>query len=161
MRVEEFEAICRKYDVRLAFLFGSMAEVGYRFLLEEGEIPPYDPHSDLDLGVVFLEPAIFEDTRRKLRLYGYLLEDMSALFYPFRLDLVFLEETDYLIQYEAIKGIKVFRQSDIVLADYVERVLKYGVVRKFDSDRFRREVMEAIKEGQVVVEYRRVQGLDV
>ena len=81
---------------------------------------------------------------------------MSALFYPFRLDLVFLEETDYLIQYEAIKGINVSRQSDIVLADYVERVLKFGVVRKFDSDRFRREVMEAIKEGQVVVEYRRV-----
>lgn len=155
-RTERFKSICQKYNVKLAFLFGSMAEAGYRFLLEKGEAFPSDPYSDLDLGAVFLNPEIFKNTRTKLRLYGYLLEDVLTLFYPFRLDLVFLEETDYLIQYEAIRGINVFKQSDFILADYVERVLKYGADWKFEVDRFHREVMEAIREGQVVVDYKRV-----
>ena len=152
----KFNTICRKYDVRLAFLFGSMAEAGYGFLLEEGQVSPYDPYSDLDLGVVFLDREIFENTRVKLQLYGHLLDDLSALFHSFRLDLVFLEETDYLIQYEAIKGMNVFKQSDIVLADYIERVLKYGADWKFEVDRFHHEVMEAIRQGLVVVDYKRV-----
>ncbi|RLB03345.1 MAG: hypothetical protein DRG83_07165 [Deltaproteobacteria bacterium] len=154
--IERFKSICQSNGIQLAFLFGSMAEVGYGFLLEKEEVSPYDPYSDLDLGVVFLNPEIFKNTRMKLQLYGHLLDDLSALFYPFRLDLVFLEETNYLVQYEAIKGINVFKQSDIVLADYVERVLKYGADWKFDVDRFHQEVMEAIREGQVVVDYKRV-----
>ena len=154
--IERFKSICQSNDIQLAFLFGSMAKAGYGFLLEKEKVSPYDPYSDLDLGVVFLNPEIFKNTRMKLQLYGHLLDDLSALFYPFRLDLVFLEETSYLVQYEAIKGINVFKQSDIVLADYVERVLKYGADWKFDVDRFHQEVMEAIREGQVVVDYKRV-----
>ena len=125
-------------------------------MLEKGDVSPYDPYSDLDLGVAFFDPEILRDRRGELRLYGQLLDDLSALFHPFRLDLVFLEETDYLVQYEAIKGRNIFKQSEILLADYVERVLKYAAERKFEADRFHREVLEAIREGQVMVDYNRI-----
>jgi len=154
--IGKFKSICQTHNIQLAFLFGSMAEAGYGFLLEKEDLSPYDPHSDLDLGVVFLNPEIFKNTRTKLRLYGSLLEDLSALFHPFRLDLVFLEETDYLVQYEAIKGVNVFKQGNTILADYVELVLKYGADWKFEVDRFHQEVMEAIREGQVVVDYNKI-----
>ena len=64
--IGEFNSVCQRYNVRLAFLFGSMARVGYEFLLGKGEVPPRDPYSDLDLGVVFLDREIFENTRVKL-----------------------------------------------------------------------------------------------
>lgn len=140
-RRERFETICKEYSVRLAFLLGSLAEAGYEFLIEKGEVSPLDPYSDLDLGIVFLNPEIFKNTRKKLQLYGYLFDDLSALFSVFKLDLVFLKETDYLIQYEAIRGMNIFKGSDIFLSDYVEHVLKYAADWKFEVDRFREEVM--------------------
>ncbi len=153
-RRERFETVCKGYGVRLAFLFGSLAEAGYKFLQQKGEVSPLDPYSDLDLGIVFLNPEILKNTRKKLKLYGYLFDDLSALFSIFKLDLVFLEETSYLIQYEAIRGINIFKENDISLSDYVEHVLKYAPDWKFEVDRFHQEVMEAIREGYVVVDYR-------
>lgn len=155
-RRKRLERICQDYGVQLAFLFGSMAEVGRSFLLEKGGVPLSNPSSDLDLGVVFLKPEIFKNTGKKLQLYGHLFDDLSALFSVFKLDLVFLEETGYLLQYEAIRGINIFKGSDIFLSDYVEHVLKYAADWKFEVDRFHQEVMEAIREGQAVVDYRGV-----
>jgi hypothetical protein len=133
-----------------------MAEVGHSFLLEKGGVSPYDSYSDLDLGMVFLNPEIFKNTRKKLQVYGHLFDDLSALFSVFKLDLVFLEETDYLLQYEAITGINIFKGNDISLSDYMEHVLKYAADWKFEVDRFHQEVMEAIRDGHALVDYRRV-----
>jgi len=155
-RAERFNSICRRYKVQLAFLYGSLAEAGHRYLLGKENASDSDPHSDLDLGVVFMWGGALSNVREKLRLYGHLSDDLSALFSPFQLDLVFLEETDYLVQYEAIKGINVFKRSNITLADYKERVLKYAVDWKFEMDRFHEEVRKAIREGQIVVSYTRV-----
>ena len=155
-KLEQFNFICLNDNVQLAFLFGSMAESGHNFLLEKDEGLTFDPYSNLDLGVVFLNSAIFQNIRQKSLRYGRLFEELSALFSPFRLDLVFLEETDFLVQFEATKGINIFKQDDVTLADYQEQVLKYAGDWKFEVDRFHQEVRAAIKEGLIVVEYETV-----
>jgi len=133
-------------------LFGSQAQIGYD-LLRGRKKSSFDPLGDLDLGIVFLSNKVVKDIKRKLNLYGVIYEEFSAIFSPLKLDLVFLEETDYLIQYEAINGINIFKASDITLANYVEKVTKWAADWSVEVRLFQQEVMEAIRDGQITVEY--------
>lgn len=83
--------------VKMAYLFGSQKESGIAFL--DGKLQNIDEKADLDIGVVLEKPPldIFDA-------YGELYAELSILFRPFNVDLVFLQETDIFFQYEAIKG---------------------------------------------------------
>ena len=87
-------------------------------------------------------------------MYGELYEELQGIFSPVRLDLLFLEETGYLFQFEALTGLNVYRQSDKIFTDYIERVIKHGRDLKLDKDIFDREILEAVSRGQVAPEYK-------
>lgn len=152
-RIDKFNSICRQYHLQLAFLFGSQAKTGYDLLLEKEPHEPSDLKGDIDLGVVFLNPPV---EGKKLHLYGSLYEDLFPLFQPIKLDLIFLKEADYLVQYEACCGINIFKTDDLASTDYVEHVVKYAADWKFEMDLFYRDVREAIGNGQIFVEYRTI-----
>ena len=151
-KLAKFKALCKKNQIQLAFLFGSQAQIGYDLLCGRKK-SSFDKLGDLDLGIVFLSNQVVKDIERRLNLYGILYEELSTIFSPLELDLVFLEETDYLIQYAAINGINIFKASDIALADYVEKVTKLAADWSVEVRLFQQEVMEAIRDGQITVEY--------
>lgn len=153
-KIDEFNVICQQYRLQLAFLFGSQARTGYDLLLEKEPYNVPDLNGDIDLGVVFLRHLA---EREKLRLYGSLYEDLFPLFQPIKLDLIFLKEADYLVQYEACCGINIFKTDNLSLTDYLEHVVKYAADWKFEMDLFYRDVREAISDGQIFVEYRTIE----
>ncbi len=147
MKAEKLEDIFGRYGVVLAYLFGSQKEVGISFL--KGNPAQADEKSDLDIGVVF----------RKLPgdafgVYGELYADLSLLFEPFNIDLVFLQETGILFQYEAILGEILYCEDESFLEAYEEKVMKMASDLSFKSKEFERDFLEAIRDGYFEIEHR-------
>lgn len=61
-----------------------------------------DPLADLDVGIVFMKAVT--DPKERIKIYGRLYVNLSDLFSPFPLDLVFLQETGIMLQFEAINS---------------------------------------------------------
>lgn len=119
-----------------------MANEGVSLL--DGQTPEkLDPLADLDLGVVLMEPI--SDPKERIKLYGRLYAGLSGIFSPFPLDLVFLQETGVILQFEAINGQLVFSHDDDQRIDYEERVIKYYQDWKPVYDLYTKEVLEAIR----------------
>lgn len=97
-RRAQLEHICREHDLLAVYLFGSRADDGLAYL--DGTEPERG-ESDIDVGVVFLEPDF--DPRR-LTLLQVTFED---LFTPFRVDVVPLQRVDALFQFNAVDGHRV------------------------------------------------------
>lgn len=95
--LDKLNAIFRRHGVKIAYLFGSQKEKGRGFL--KGTPVEAEKGSDLDIGVVFERLP-----DKAFLLYGEIYAELSDLFLPFKIDPVFLQETDSLFQYEAIKG---------------------------------------------------------
>lgn len=70
--------------------------------------------------------------------------ELSELLSPLSLDLVFLQKTGVVIQYEAINGILVYSCDDDLRLDYEEGVIKFYQDWKPDYDRYVNEVLKAI-----------------
>jgi len=86
--------------------------------------------------------------------YCEIYADLSILFEPFRVDLVFLQETDILFQYEAIRGEMIYCDDESFLENYEERVLKMASDLAFKKIEFESEFLKAIKDGYFEIEYR-------
>lgn len=85
-KLKALKNICRRYGIALAYLFGSRSEEGFRHLQGQKVIID-DPLTDLDLGAVFykeLPPA-----RERITLYADIYNELTDLFTPFPLDLIF------------------------------------------------------------------------
>jgi predicted nucleotidyltransferase len=134
--------VCSDYGILAAYAFGSMAERVNPLL--EGEEPGEvaDLLADLDIGVVFYEKP--PTPAERIRLYGKLYSKLSDVFSPFPLDLVFLQETGVVLQFEAINGVVIYSADDDRRLDYEERVIKFYQDWKPDYDRYVKEVLEAI-----------------
>lgn len=134
------------HEIVISYLFGSQREIGAAYLsgneviLEEG--------SDLDLGVVFR--SFPQDTYDA---YGKLYSDIESYFRPFELDIVFLQETDPLFQYEAIKGHLLYYEKESMLDNYEEYVLKLASDQSFKREEFQKDIIEAIKHGYIKVKH--------
>jgi predicted nucleotidyltransferase len=146
-RQERLINILRQHGVKAAFIFGSQKEAGMAFL--KGNIPMIDETADLDIGVIF--EKLPEDV---FTVYGELYAELSLLFEPFRVDLVFLQETALLFQYEAILGEVVYCDDESFLEAYEERVLKMASDLSFKKNDFERDFLEAIKDGYFEIEHR-------
>lgn len=147
MKREKLTHIFKKHGVRIAYLFGSQKEAGIAFL--EGVATKIDDEVDLDIGVVF---KIFpEDV---FEAYGELYADLSLFFEPFTVDLVFLQETDALFQYEAITGELVFSDDELYLEEYEEQVMKRASDLSFKRNEFEKDFLEAVKDGYFEIEHR-------
>ncbi|MDO9536607.1 MAG: nucleotidyltransferase domain-containing protein [Bacillota bacterium] len=118
---ESFEKICAKYNIALAYLFGSQAKTG-RALLEGQEAAVEDPLTDIDLGIVCREGL--PGTKELLDLFSELYNELSDLFLPFRLDLVFLQENHSVFQCNAITGLCVFSFDEHFRSEYEEDILR-------------------------------------
>lgn len=139
--------ILQKHKVRIAYLFGSQKEKGLLFLKNRSLRP--EKGSDLDIGVVF--DKVPED---KFNIYGELYADLSDFFEPFNIDLVFLQETDSLFQYEAIKGEIIYYDDETFLEEYEEKVLKKASDLYYKRIEFRKDFFEAVRDGYFEIKSR-------
>jgi predicted nucleotidyltransferase len=140
MQRERLIEILKRHGIKAAYLFGSQKEVGIAFL--NGQIPKIDEKADLDVGVLF--EKLPEDA---FNAYGEIYADLSLFFEPFNVDLIFLQETGILFQYEAIRGEIIHGEDESFLETYEERVLKRASDLSFKKKEFERDFLEAIKDG--------------
>lgn len=138
--MKELSEIFKKYGVKIAYLFGSQKEKGIQFL--KGKAIEPDKSSDLDIGVVFEKiPAGY------ISLYGDIYVDLSEFFSPFNIDLVFLQETDVFLQFEAINGEVIYCEDEEFLDEYEEMVMKKASDLAFKRKEFEKDFLEAIRDG--------------
>lgn len=148
MRREMLAEILKRHGAKAAYLFGSQKEAGITFL--NGNPPTVDEGSDLDIGLLFTK--LPEDA---FEVYGRLYADLSILFEPFAVDLVFLQETDILFQYEVISGQKlVYCQDELFIEEYEERIIKMASDLSFKKTEFEKDFLEAIRNGYFEIEHR-------
>jgi predicted nucleotidyltransferase len=124
--------LCERFGLAAIYLFGSRADDGLRRL--HGE-PVSREGSDLDVGVVFRDPAY--DPRR----LSLLQVDLEDRFAPLRIDLVPLQRVDPLFQFRAIDGHRV-AAPDATLANRWELVVMsraeelLPIQRQLERERF-------------------------
>ena len=134
--------ICNDYRILAVYIFGSVAEKVAVMLEDKKPEGINDPLADIDVGVVFLKrPSSSEE---RIKLYGRLYSELSEVFLPCKLDLIFLQETGVILQFEAINGILVYSFDDDKRLDYEEQVIKFYQDWKPDYDEYTKEVLEAI-----------------
>ncbi|MEK6682076.1 MAG: nucleotidyltransferase domain-containing protein [Nitrospirota bacterium] len=138
--------IAERFGCILIYLFGSQAGKGKGFL--EGEDAAPDPFSDLDVAVAFENPPT-----EAMKIYGEMYKEISMLFEPFNIDLVFMHEMSALFQYEIIKGIRIYEKDEHVADEFEEEVMKRAEDMLFKKKIFDSEVMEAIEDGYSEFEY--------
>jgi len=148
MRKEKLGDILKREGVKVAFVFGSQKDAGISFL--NGNAPKVDEKADLDIGVLF--EKLPEDT---FDLYGELYTGLSLFFEPFSVDLVFLQETGILFQYEVISGgERVYCRDDLFFEEYEERIIKMASDLSFKKTQFEKDFLEAIRDGYFEIEHR-------
>ncbi|MFO8059868.1 MAG: nucleotidyltransferase domain-containing protein [Bacillota bacterium] len=142
MRQEHLSSICEAGGISLAYLFGSQATAGAAFLRGDVTALSDDPMTDLDVGVVMRTPLPAAGTRHLL--YSSLQGALGDCFPPFRVDLVLLQETHSVFQFEAIKGICVYQSSAKKRDQYEMMVLRRAADFRPVLDIFLREVLEEV-----------------
>ena len=140
MKASEIKNIAEKYGITLIYLFGSQAEKAARYL-EDAEIKTGE-FSDLDVAVAFETPPPCA-----IRIYGRLYKDLSEIFDPFSLDLIFIHEMDTLFQYAIIKGIRIYEKDEFSADEFEEMVMKKAEDLAFKKRILIKEILEAIKDG--------------
>ena len=148
LKRNRFDDTCSKFGITLAYLFGSQVEIG-EAILENKTFSVDEAMGDVDLGIVFIKFP--EGAVRKV--YGWIREELSPLFKPLELDLTFLQETDFLLQFEAIQGKNIYCINEDFQSNYEDRVMKWAADWKFEYDRYQREFLEAIRDGYFEIEY--------
>jgi predicted nucleotidyltransferase len=129
---ETLDRLCRDHGALAVYLFGSRADDGLRVL--RGEKVSREG-SDLDVGVVFREPAISFDRLASLQV-GF--EDVFA---PLRVDLVPLNRVDALFQFAAVDGHRIVVTDVDAADDYELRVMNRAaellpIQRQIEIERF-------------------------
>ncbi len=134
-----------RLDVSLVYLFGSQKEQGLASLT--GKPLSVNPESDLDVGVLFEEAP--KDVYQS---YGSLYALLSECFPAFQIDLVILNEVNVFLQYEAIKGERIYTFDERVAEDFEENVMIRAEDLYYKKKEFDREVSEAIRDGYFEIE---------
>jgi predicted nucleotidyltransferase len=120
-KIAYLHRVFKKYDVALAYLFGSRAENG-SMLLGGQDISDNDPLADIDVGIVFKKEL--PDGLDRANLYSNIYNDLEEIFRPHPLDLVFLQETHSVFQANAISGHCIYAASSRIQEEYEENVLR-------------------------------------
>jgi predicted nucleotidyltransferase len=137
--------IFEKYEVMTAYLFGSQRESGLKFF--KGQKIKIEKTSDLDFGLL-----LKASPRDMYKFYGNLYYDLSAIFEPFSIDIVFLHEVDSLFKYEIIKGCRIYEKDEKFADEYEEAVMKYASDLSFKRKMFEQDFFEALKNGYFEIE---------
>ncbi|MBI5193035.1 MAG: nucleotidyltransferase domain-containing protein [Nitrospirae bacterium] len=104
-------SILQNLNIAIVYLFGSQIQ-GYT-----------NPLSDIDIGIVFTRYEVLKDTTN---LYTDIYDILTDIFpCPQEVDIVFLQQTSPVFQYEVIKYGKVLYETDpLFRADYEEQVAR-------------------------------------
>jgi len=138
-KLDRFKEVCVTNGIILAYLFGSQAETGYKVLRGE-KMLQNDPLADLDLGIVLNDKNRLNNSIYKL--YTALYNYFDELFLPLRLDLVFLQETHSVFQFECIKGICIYQVNQKTRDEYEHNVLAKAADFRWVLDQYYRERLE-------------------
>jgi predicted nucleotidyltransferase len=144
---DQIKAIARSYGITLVYLFGSEAKRG-KIYFEGERITPHS-FSDLDVAVAF-EKALPEP----MRTYGRLYREISEIFVPFNVDLLFMQEVNTLFQHEIIRGIRIYARDEFDADEFEEGILKRSEDLLFKKRMMEKEMMEAVDDGYFEFEYR-------
>ena len=109
--IEKLIEVFKKYGVDIAYLFGSQKDKGLRFLKGE-EVKP-NTNSDLDIGI-----HVKELPKNMFDFYGELYSELSSIFEPFEIDIVLLNEVNYIIKYEIITGYRIYAENEDFADEY-------------------------------------------
>jgi len=146
VRKKKLAEIFKKYKVKAAYIFGSQKEKGIVFL--SGAEIKSEKGSDLDIGVVFGKLPL-----HTFEIYGEIYASLALLFEPFEVDLVFLQETDIFLQYEAIKGEIVYCADPVFVEEYEEKIIKQAADLIHKKIEFEKDFFEAVKNDYFKIEY--------
>lgn len=135
------ETIFKGYGMGLAYLFGSHAATGLG-LLQGKHVAVPEAMSDIDIGVVFLDSDRLLDPKERYTLYASLHNDLTTIFPPDCLDLVFLQTTHAVFQSRAISGHCVYAASQAFQDDYEHRILARAADFRVVLDRYYAERLE-------------------
>lgn len=116
-RQEQLERLCREHGLLTVYLFGSRADDGLRLLRSEAVVRE---GSDLDVGIVFRDPAFDPGLLATLQV------EMENLFAPLRVDLVPLQRVDALFQFNAINGHRIMTTDPTATDFYELQVMRQG-----------------------------------
>jgi predicted nucleotidyltransferase len=143
---DRIQTVASAYDLSLIYLFGSQAISGNQYLQGFKVVP--DEMSDLDIAVAFRNsPVLLMET------YGHLYRDLGKIFDPFDIDLIFVHEVDILLQYEIIKGVRIYEGDESLADQFEERIMKLAGDLLVKKQIMNREIMEAIEDGYFQFEY--------
>ena len=146
MKNDEIRSVAERYRLSAVYLFGSQSEKGHEFLKREDTKP--DAFSDLDVAIAFeTHPVDVIDA------YGILFKEISEIFDPFTIDLIFMHEVNPLLQYEIIKGVRIFAKDEFSADEFEERIMKKAEDLSFKKKIFDKDIMEAIENGYFEFEY--------
>jgi predicted nucleotidyltransferase len=146
MKTGEIKSLAERYGITLVYLFGSQAIKGRNFLNGEDTVP--EEHSDLDIAIAFKDiPS------KPLKTYGELFKELSEIFEPFIIDLVFIHEMDILMQYEIVRGERIYEFDNLHADEFEENVMKRAEDLAFKKRIFNQEILEAIENGYFTFEY--------
>ena len=129
----------------MAYIFGSQQEEGMKFLKGLKSAP--DDVSDLDVGLLPKKPP-----QHMYEYYGGLYYDLSSVFEPFKIDILFLHEVHSLLKFEVIKRHRIYASDENFASDYEEAVLKTASDLAFKRKEFEKDFFEAIEHGYFEIE---------
>lgn len=146
MKESDIPSVAKRYGIVLIYLFGSQADNGKRYL--EGEDVMPDAFSDLDVACAFENPPA-----ETIGTYGILYKEISQIFEPFNIDLVFMHEVNTLLQHEIIKGVRIYTKDEFYADEFEESIMKRAEDLLFKKRILDNEIMEAIENGYFEFEY--------
>ncbi len=142
----QIQDIAQRYGIILIYLFGSEAQRG-KIYLEGGKDMPH-PFSDLDVAVSFKKAP-----EKPMEIYGRLYREISEVFLPFNVDLLFMHEVDTLFQYEIITGFRIYASDEFAADEFEEGIMKRSEDLSFKKRGFDLDMMETVENGYFEIEY--------
>lgn len=136
-----------KYKVGLCYLFGSQRDIGIDFV--NGKEITITKSSDLDIGILFNSYP-----ENSMEIYGSLYLDLSFVFEPFEIDLIFLNKANTFLQYEAIKGYLLYCTNEFIREEFEEMILKKASDLSYKRKEFEKDFLEAIRDGYFEIKLR-------
>jgi predicted nucleotidyltransferase len=150
-RISRLNRLCEKRRVLLVYLFGSQKDTGLKYLHEHNIHHEQNIHiektSDLDIGILLESPPA-----NMYRVHGDLYLNLSTIFDPFNIDIVFFHEVSYLLKFDIIKGHRIYAANEELADEYEENVMKFASDLSFKRKMFEKDFIEALENGYFEIE---------
>lgn len=139
-KTSRLNTLCEKHKIVLVYLFGTQQDAGFKYL--QDQVIAVEKISDLDIGLNVKSPP-----DRMYEFYGNIYLDLSKLFEPFNVDIIFLHEVDALFKYEIVCGRRIYASDERIADEYEENILKIASDLSFKRKIFEKDFYESIENG--------------